>query len=276
SPTYARELTTPEFGMGMEGVIAARRGALRGIVNGVDLNVWNPATDAALAATYSVRNPGRRAANRAALEKRFGLDPAAGAPLFCVVSRLSAQKGLELLLEALPRLLGRGARLAVLGSGDAELEAGFRAAAKAHPGRVGAVIGYDEGLSHLMQGGADSIVIPSRFEPCGLTQLYGLRYGCLPLVARTGGLADTVIDANEAAIAAGVATGFQFSPVTAAALGDALDRACDAFADRRLWRSMMRNAMQSEVGWARSAAAYRALYDELVETPDTDTRETQP
>lgn len=276
SPTYARELTTPEFGMGMEGVIAARRGALRGIVNGVDLNVWNPATDAALAATYSVRNPGRRAANRAALEKRFGLDPAAGAPLFCVVSRLSAQKGLDLLLEALPRLLGRGARLAVLGSGDAELEAGFRAAAKAHPGRVGAVIGYDEGLSHLMQGGADSIVIPSRFEPCGLTQLYGLRYGCLPLVARTGGLADTVIDANEAAIAAGVATGFQFSPVTAAALGDALDRACDAFADRRLWRSMMRNAMQSEVGWARSAAAYRALYDELVETPDTDTRETQP
>jgi starch synthase len=163
----------------------------------------------------------------------------------------------------------------VLGSGDAGLEAGFRAAAKAHPGRVGVVIGYDEALSHLMQGGADSIVIPSRFEPCGLTQRYGLRYGCLPLVARTGGLTDTVIDANEAAMNAGVATGFQFAPVTAGALGDAIDRACDAFAGQDLWRQMMRRAMGSEVGWPRSAAAYRALYDELVQNTPADAKETK-
>jgi starch synthase len=265
SPTYARELTMPEFGMGLEGVIASRRGVMRGIVNGVDLDVWNPGTDSALAATYTARSLGRRGANRAALEERFALDPAPEAPLFCVVSRLSQQKGLDLLLEALPRLLSRGASLAVLGSGDAQLEDGFQAAAKANPGRVGVVIGYDEELSHLVQGGADSIVIPSRFEPCGLTQLYGLRYGCLPLVARTGGLADTVIDANEAAISAGVATGFQFAPPSAGALGDALDRACDAFADQTLWRGMMRRAMGSDVGWSRSAAAYRALYDELVD-----------
>lgn len=275
SPTYARELTTPEFGMGLEGVIASRRSVLRGITNGVDLDVWNPETDQALAATYTARSLSRRAINRNALEKRFEIDPAPDAPLFCVVSRLSQQKGLDLLLEALPRLLARGARLAVLGSGDAKLEAGFQAAAKANPGRVGVVIGYDEALSHLMQGGADSIVIPSRFEPCGLTQLYGQRYGCLPLVARTGGLADTVIDANEAAINAGVATGFQFAPVEAGALGDALDRACDAYADQRLWRRMMRRAMGAEVGWSRSAAGYRALYDELVKKSPAEAKETQ-
>ncbi len=263
SPTYARELTSPEFGLGLEGVIGARRSFMRGIVNGVDLDVWNPETDPALAARYSARSIARRAANRRELDERFGLEPAPDKPLFCVVSRLTRQKGLDLLLEAMPRVLWRGARFAILGSGEPGLEAGFRDAARANPGRVGAVIGYDEALSHLMQGGADSIVIPSRFEPCGLTQLYGLRYGCLPLVARTGGLADTVIDANEAAVTAGVATGFQFAPVTADALGDALDRACDAYYDPKIWRPMMRQAMRSEVGWARSAAAYRALYDEI-------------
>jgi len=263
SPTYARELTSPEFGMGLEGVIAFRRGDVRGILNGVDLAIWNPETDPALAATYSARSPGRRIANREALEARFNLEPSPDAPLFCVISRLTRQKGLDLLLECLPRLLGRGARLAVLGAGDKDLEAGFSAAAAAHPGRIGVVVGYDEGLSHLMQGGSDVIIIPSRFEPCGLTQLYGLRYGCLPLVGRTGGLADTVIDANEAAVAEGVATGFQFAPIAAGPLGDAIDRACDAFADKALWAKMMRRAMRGDVGWDRSAAAYRALYEDL-------------
>ena len=263
SPTYARELTAPEFGMGLEGVIAARRTDVRGILNGVDLDVWNPETDKALVETYSAGKPKNRRGNRAALAERFGLDLKKDTPLFCVISRLTRQKGLDLLLECLPRLLGRGARLAVLGSGDKDLESAFAAAAKAHPGRIGVVIGYDEALSHLLQGGSDVIVIPSRFEPCGLTQLYGLRYGCLPLVGRTGGLADTVIDANEAAIADGVATGFQFAPITAAPLGDAIDRACDAYANRTIWKSMMRRAMRSDVGWDRSAAAYYALYQEL-------------
>ena len=152
----------------------------------------------------------------------------------------------------------------VLGSGDTDLEMRLGAAAAAWPNRVGLSLGYDEPLSHLMQGGADSIIIPSRFEPCGLTQLYGLRYGCLPLVARTGGLADTVIDANSMALAAGVATGFQFAPMTAAALGDAIDRACDLFADRKAWRATVVNAMRQRVGWDKSAVQYRTLYESVL------------
>ena len=266
SPTYARELVTPEFGMGFEGILRARNNALRGILNGVDLAVWDPETDPALVARYSARSLGRRQANRRALLDRFGLDLPDGAPLFCVVSRLTEQKGLDLLLDALPRLLARGAGLVVLGSGDSDLETGFRKAARNAPARVGVQIGYDEELSHLMQGGADSILIPSRFEPCGLTQLYGLRYGCIPLVARTGGLADTIVDANEAAQAAGVATGFQFAPATGEALADAIDRACDAYADRRQWQAMMRRAMRHPVGWDRSAVAYRDLYRDVLES----------
>jgi starch synthase len=265
SPTYARELTSPEFGMGFQGILAARQARLSGILTGVELDVWNPETDTALAATYSARTLARRQANRRALTDRFGLALGPGAPLFCVVSRLTRQKGLDLLLEALPRLVGRGAGLVLLGSGDADLESAFRAAATTAPAQIGVEIGYDETMSHLMQGGADCILIPSRFEPCGLTQLYGLRYGCLPLVARTGGLADTVIDANEAALAAGVATGFQFAPVTAGALADAIDRACDVFADRAAWQAMMRRAMRHPVGWDRSAAAYRELYRGVIE-----------
>jgi starch synthase len=265
SPTYARELTTPAFGMGLEGVIAQRRAELTGILNGIDLEVWNPESDPALAVPYTAGRMAGKAQNRRALAGRFRLDAIGKGPLFCVVSRLTRQKGLDLLLEALPHLLWRGASLALLGSGDADLEAGFAAAARDNPGRVGVAIGYDEPLSHLMQGGADAILVPSRFEPCGLTQLYGLRYGTLPVVARTGGLADTVIDANTAALQAGVATGFQFAPVTTAALIDALDRCCDAFAEKKTWNAMMRRAMKHPVGWQTSAAAYARIYGELLQ-----------
>ena len=267
SPTYAREITTPAFGMGFEGILSSRRDRLTGILNGVELDVWNPATDALLGATYDAGDLAAREANRTALRERFGLTLAPEAPVFCVVSRLTWQKGIDLLVAALPRLLARGAGLVVLGSGDRELEDALHAAAHRYAGQVGLEVGYDEALSHRMQGGADVILVPSRFEPCGLTQLYGLRYGCLPLVARTGGLADTVIDANEAALAAGTGTGFQFAPVTAEALADAIDRACDAFADRDLWRSMMVRAMGHPVGWETSAAAYRGLYDDVLAEP---------
>jgi starch synthase len=263
SPTYARELTSPAFGMGLEGMIAARRETLSGILNGVDADVWNPEADPLIAQTFSSRSIARRAVNRTALADRFGLTPTADAPLFGVVSRLTRQKGLDLLLAALDRLQGRGATLAILGAGDPDLETAFTAAAAAYPGRVGAIIGYDEGLAHLIQAGCDVLLAPSRFEPCGLTQLYALRYGALPLVGRTGGLADTVIDANEAAVAAGVATGFQFSPITETALADALDRACDAWADQTLWRRMQRNAMACDVSWTASAGRYAALYAEM-------------
>ena len=266
SPTYARELMRPEFGMGLEGVIASRRAEVHGILNGIDLKVWNPESDPQIVERFSARAPARKAGNRVALARRFKLHARSKGPLFCVVSRLTLQKGLDLLLEVLPRLLARGASLALLGSGDPDLESAFQAAADDNPGRVGVVIGYDEPLSHLMQAGADAMLVPSRFEPCGLTQLYGLRYGTLPVVARTGGLADTVIDANEAALRAGVATGFHFYPVSAAALADAIDRACDAFADTKLWAAMIRRAMRHPVGWEASAEAYARIYSELIET----------
>ena len=263
SPTYAQEIMTPDFGMGLEGVLQARAVDVTGILNGIDPDIWNPETDPALAKNYTARALKSKRANQKSLLARFGLEPPMNAPLFCVISRLTTQKGLDLLLEAVPALVARGARLAVLGSGDAALEAGFVAAAHRYPGAVGVVIGYDEPLSHLMQAGSDAILIPSRFEPCGLTQLYGLRYGTLPLVARTGGLADTVIDANEAAMAAGCATGIQFSPVTATALISAIHRACDLYSDQPQWSAMIRRAMRHPVGWETSATRYKALYAQL-------------
>jgi starch synthase len=180
-----------------------------------------------------------------------------------VVSRLTWQKGMDIFVESLDEVVATGARLALIGTGEAPLEAGLKAASQRHKGRIGAIIGYDEGLSHLLQAGADTILVPSRFEPCGLTQLYGLRYGCVPVVARTGGLADTVIDANDAALNAGVATGFQFSPVDGPALQHALSRAAGVHADAKAWGSMQRRGMETDVSWDRSAARYADLYRTL-------------
>jgi starch synthase len=266
SPTYAEEIRTPAGGMGLDGLLRARRAVVSGIVNGVDTEVWNPATDRHLASTYTAARLAARAANKRAVEKAFYLDEDAGI-LFCVVSRLAWQKGMDLLGECVDALVGAGARLAVLGAGDPSIEGALRSAAARHRGRVGIVTGYNEPLSHLLQGGADAIVIPSRFEPCGLTQFYGLRYGCVPLVSRVGGLADTIIDANVAAIDAGVATGFQFLPVEAKALEGALLRAIDVYGDRKLWRRLQQNGMKADVSWARSAARYADLYRALQPDP---------
>ncbi len=255
SPTYAAELMTEEFGMGLDGVMKARRRDLSGILNGIDEAVWSPATDPQLAKPF--RQAARKAPNKAALRDELGLPEASG-PLCCVVSRLTEQKGLDLLLEALPGLLERGGQLALLGSGEPWLEEAFRDAAR-QP-NVAVRIGYDEGLSHRLIGGSDAILVPSRFEPCGLTQLYGLRYGTIPLVALTGGLADTVINASPAALDRGVATGVQFHPVDAAPLAAAIDRLCDLYEQPGIWAQMQRNAMKQPVGWATSAKAYAALY----------------
>lgn len=264
SPTYAREILTPEFGMGLEGVLQARASVLSGVLNGIDIDAWNPADDPALAEPYEAKTLKRKAANRTALSERLGLNTDSSGPLFCVVSRLTNQKGLDALLDAVPHLVERGAQLAVLGTGQPELEQGFRDAAQAHPGQVATHIGYDEALSHLFQAGSDAILIPSRFEPCGLTQLYGLRYGTLPVVARTGGLADTVIDANVAAILAKAATGFVFTDVSAFGIAQVIDRVVDAYADPKLWQSLQRAAMRHPVSWDSSAQAYRDLYTDLV------------
>ena len=265
SPTYAMEIQTAEYGMGLDGLLQARAADLWGIVNGIDETVWDPATDPHLVAGYDAATLERKALNKRALQERLGLEPDPEALLACVVSRLTHQKGMDLLLEAAPAFIAGGGQLAVLGSGDPDLEAAFADLVIAPANRVGCVLGYDEPLSHLFQGGADAILVPSRFEPCGLTQLYGLRYGTLPIVARTGGLADTVIDANHAALAMGVATGFQVAPLTARALGFALDRALAIFADPPLWRAMQQAAMRQPVGWQVSAERYAALYRRLVE-----------
>ena len=196
SPTYAREIMTPEFGMGLDGLLRTRAAVVQGIVNGIDDTVWNPVTDDALPQNYSALRIDMRVRNKTALQTQMGLALGVDRPLFGVISRLSDQKGLDLLLQALPGLIAKGGQLALLGSGDPSLEAGFSAAATARPDSVGCVLGYDERLAHLIQAGADFIVMPSRFEPCGLTQLCALRYGAPPIVARVGGLADTVIDAN--------------------------------------------------------------------------------
>lgn len=262
SPTYAAEICTPAGGMGLDGLLRARRSVLSGIVNGIDTAVWDPATDDHLAANYSSATLPRRALNKRAVEEAFGLARDDGF-LFCVVSRLGWQKGMDILGECIDGLVARGARLAVLGSGEAAIEGMFRAAVARHPGRVGIVTGYSEPLSHLLQGGCDSVLVPSRFEPCGLTQFYGLRYGCVPLVSRVGGLADTVIDANLAALDRGVATGIQFLPVEAAALDRAIGRAVELHRDAKAWRKLQQNGMKSDLSWTASARRYAELYRSL-------------
>ncbi len=259
SQTYAEELMTPQFGMGMEGVLQARKTDLTGIVNGIDLDVWNPETDSEIARYKTAKG---KVKAKKALRAEFGL-PDSDGPLCVLVSRLTSQKGIDLLIDALPNLLSRGGQLALLGSGDTDLEVALLELASKHDG-VGVKIGYDEALSHRIIAGGDAILVPSRFEPCGLTQLYGLRYGTVPVVALTGGLADTVINANPAAMAMDAATGVQFSPVTADAFGNALLRLCDLFEEPNAWAKLQRNAMKQPVGWETSAAAYSDLYAQVL------------
>lgn len=268
SPTYAREIRSPEFGMGLHGLVAACGDRVRGLLNGIDTAEWNPAEDSELARRYSPRALAGRHANKRALERDFTLERSEG-PIFVVVSRLTWQKGMDVLPEVIDHLVGLGGRLALLGTGDPAIVGELHRAAARHPGRVSLRIGYDERLAHRMQAGGDAILIPSRFEPCGLTQLYGLAYGCVPVVSRTGGLADTVIDANLAAITAGAATGVMFERVDYACLSGAITRVVELYAQGEVWRSLQRAGMRTNHSWTASAAAYADLYRELVpESPD--------
>ncbi|MBP8308039.1 MAG: glycogen synthase GlgA [Burkholderiaceae bacterium] len=264
SPTYAGEIATHEFGCGLDGVIRGRQADVSGILNGVDPAIWNPATDSGLVSPYDAVNLGGKARCKAALQAELGLAVRADAPLFGVVSRLSSQKGLDLVLAALPMLLASGGQLALQGSGDPELERAFQAAARANPDQVGVRIGYDESFAHRLIAGADVIMVPSRFEPCGLTQLYGLRYGTLPLVRRVGGLADTVVDASDENLRESRATGFVFGPANAAAIESALISAFALYGRPDAWRAMMRTAMSRDFSWAEAAAHYLALYRSLL------------
>ncbi len=268
SPTYAEEIRTPALGMALDGLIATRSAMLHGIVNGIDTEVWNPETDPNLVETYTSARLKGRVSNRRAMEGLFRLDTD-DAPLFCVVSRLTGQKGMDLVVAAAPEMVAVGGKLAVLGTGDPELESALLRLAGEYPERIGVIVGFDEALAHRILGGSDAILIPSRFEPCGLTQLYGLRYGCVPVVARVGGLADTVIDANTAALNAGVATGLQFAPVEADALRAAIRRAVGLFRSPH-WAQIRRQGMRSDVSWDRSAARYATLYKTLAPNAGKD------
>ncbi|MDB5941527.1 MAG: glycogen synthase GlgA [Ramlibacter sp.] len=256
SPTYAREIQTPAAGVGLDGVLRARAGRLTGILNGIDTAVWNPATDRLLPHTYSASSLEKKALDKAALQARCGLKRRADAMLFGVVSRLTSQKGIDLVLEALPALMADGGQLAVLGQGEPALHDALAAAVARYPGSVAVKIGFDEALAHLIEAGADCFLMPSRFEPCGLNQMYSQAYGTPPLVNATGGLVDSVTDSG----ASSTGTGFVMRSADSEGFGEALRRARAAFAERRRWRGIQVQGMARDFGWERSAAQYIEVY----------------
>jgi starch synthase len=260
SPTYADEIQSIDGGWGLHGLLASRAPDLWGILNGVDYDVWSPAADPALVQRYDVDTLDDKRIDKAALREEFGLRQRDDAPLFGVVSRLTPMKGFDLLLSAIPELVEEGAQFAVLGSGEGWLEDGFRSLSERHAGDVGVFVGYDEPLSHRVQAGCDVIMLPSRSEPCGLIQLYGLRYGTLPLVRRVGGLADTVVDAEPQAIDQERATGFVFDQPTVEELLAACRRALALWRDQARWRSVQRVAMRQDFSWTASAKRYLDMY----------------
>ncbi len=275
SPTYAREIMTPEFGFGLEGLLQSRRQDLTGILNGVDYAVWNPLTDPQLPANYDVSAIAGKQTCKAALQIELGL-PAAAIALLVYVSRLNDQKMADVLLKALPAILERDIQFALLGEGDRWLEDGFREAGRRYPGRVATHIGYEEPLAHRFQAGADILLHPARFEPCGLTQLYAMRYGTLPIARRVGGLADTIVGADNETIHRRTATGFAFENATAADMIACLDRSLELRGQPIAWRGIQRRAMQRDFGWGRPARQYLKLYRQLAPHAVIDLRECDP
>jgi starch synthase len=263
SPTYAQEIKTDEGGMGLGGLLRERADALTGILNGIDTEVWNPQTDPHIAYRFNANELHFRAANKAILQGQFNLEGRTDSLLLGVISRLSWQKGLDLLLDVIPTILSEGMQLALLGSGDADLQDRYQAAARVHPGRIAVVIGYDEIIAHLIQAGSDALLVPSRFEPCGLTQLCALRYGSVPIVSRVGGLEDTVVDISEADRSGHAGTGFKFGPVSSEGLAGALRKANLAFHDRLTWRRLQLSGMATDVSWRHRAGEYAQLYRDL-------------
>lgn len=263
SPTYAREIQGAEQGCGMQGLLGARAADLHGILNGVDPLVWNPATDKLIAANYDAQSLARKSICRKALQEEAGLAVRDDAPLFTVVSRITEQKGLNLVLAGLHDIVQRGGQFVLLGSGDAAMEAAFKEAARAHPKSVSVHIGYDEHRSHRLIAGADVILVPSRFEPCGLTQLYGLAYGTLPLVRKVGGLADTVVDSSLENLAEGTATGFVFDDFDNQSFNTAIRRAFALFDRKDDWMAVQRSGMRQEFNWDVAAKAFMSLYRQI-------------
>ena len=260
SPTYAREILTPEFGCGLDGLLRSRASRLRGILNGIDPEVWNPATDPHLARRYAIHDVtvGKRV-NQSALCAELGLDRDQGL-LVGLIGRMTEQKGFDLAVSALPALIAEGMRFAVLGAGDRALEQEFTALAARHPGRIGLRLRYDEALAHRIEAGADAFLMPSRFEPCGLNQMYSQRYGTVPVVRSAGGLVDTVVDATPDRLADGSATGVRFANADVGGVLYGLRRAQELHADSGAWNALQREGMRQDFSWDRAAREYIALY----------------
>jgi starch synthase len=249
------------------GLLRHRNRDLTGILNGIDTAVWDPATDRFIAERYDLAHLDRKTANKLALLRRMGLALQPELPLLGVVSRLTHQKGLDLLLEIAHRIAAYPAQLAVLGSGESDVEEAFRKLTKRFPQRVAAVIGYDEALAHLIEAGSDIFVMPSRFEPCGLNQMYSMRYGTPPVVRATGGLADTVVDCTPASLRDGRATGFVFEQLNSSSLLQAIERALAAWRDKATWRALQEHGMARDFGWKKAARKYQGLYRALRRPP---------
>ncbi len=269
SPTYAKQICTPELGYGLQDLLSYRGERLFGVLNGIDTTLWDPASDPAIPHKYDADNLAAKSGNKRALQETFGLPVRDDVLLFGHVGRLVEQKGVDLIIELLPWMLEeQDLQLVVLGSGHAHLQAALETAAASHPGRLGVVIGYDESLSHLIEAGADCFLMPSRFEPCGLNQMYSQRYGTLPLVHRTGGLADTVIDATGDNLLAGTATGFVFDQPNVAGLRSALQRVIDFNRrPRAWWEKVQQTGMAQDFSWTASARRYIDIYRYALEHP---------
>jgi len=264
SPTYSVEIQTPEFGMGMEGILQKRSDVLHGILNGADYSVWNPETDRHIASPYDLEHVSEKKAGKAALLEEAGLDPALlERPVLGMISRLSHQKGCDLLIPILGELARMRVGLVVLGEGDGHYEIALREAAEKYAGGVSVNIGFDEPLAHRIMAGADIFLVPSRYEPCGLTQMYALKYGTVPVVRATGGLEDTIEEFDPPS---GSGNGFKFGPYEPGAFLDAVRRATDLWSDRETWEALMRNGMRADFSWDRSAERYLDLYQSLVAT----------
>jgi starch synthase len=267
SPSYAREIQESERGHGLHEVLREHRGKLTGILNGIDMVEWNPAKDGALKKNFKLGSMAGRVECRAALEKEMGIEPANGRPIFGMVTRLTKEKGVDLVWAGVEELVRRGGRLVVLGAGDPALEEEGKRLAQLHPKRVAVRLGYDEGLARRIFGGADFFLMPSRSEPCGLTQMYAMRYGTVPLVRATGGLVDTVVDTTPETLADGTASGFMFEAFDPVALEEAVCRALDLHADRATWDGVVRRVMVQDWSWDASAREYLRIYQRALATP---------
>jgi len=266
SPTYAEEILTPEFGQGLEGLLQYRENDLSGIINGIDTDIWNPDTDRHLISSFNDQTLSTKSVNKRFLVRKFFRTTDFRSPLFVFIGRLTEQKGVDLILQAMPKLLDHDIRLIFLGTGDKELEYQLTALATTHPHQVATFVGYSEKLAHQLEAGADCFLMPSRFEPCGLNQLYSLRYGTLPLVHRTGGLTDTVIDANTKNIANQTATGFHCPDLSVEAFLETIERILNCYhQQKKTWKNMQQRGMQQSFSWAKSARKYQRLYQELID-----------